>query len=152
MWSRTFDREAISSGRSKPVPVFFGTKMALFIPRPQAQVPKRTGIFSPDAQAVPLSFRKQFSRGNPMVTAEPLTIPRNTRRRLNFFFTSYLRLVPRVTGSPGVLAVARYRSKPLIGSVASELRPWTQLGRPGTHGTGQGYAAARVPCSPTPRT
>src|SRR5580698_6632838 len=74
---------AISSGRSKPAPYFFGTKMALFMLRPQPQVPNRTGIASPFAQAVPFSFRKQSNIGRPTVTATPPTMPLNTRRRVS---------------------------------------------------------------------
>ena len=55
------------------------------IPRPQNQVPKRTGIGSPEASAVPLSFKKQSSSGNATVTAPPSSMPCNTRRRLSAF-------------------------------------------------------------------
>src|ERR1700679_3645912 len=74
---------AISSGRSDPAPYFLGTKMGLFMLRPQPQVPNRTGIGPPFAQAVPFSFRKQSNIGRPTVTATPPPMPLNTRRRVN---------------------------------------------------------------------
>jgi hypothetical protein len=50
------------------------------MPSPQNQVPKRIGIGAPEASAVPLSLRKQFSSGNATETAAPSNTPRNTRR------------------------------------------------------------------------
>jgi hypothetical protein len=45
-------------------------------------VPNRTGIELPEANAVPLSLRKQFKNGNATETAPPPNMPRNTRRLL----------------------------------------------------------------------
>src|SRR3954471_5738892 len=59
--------------------------MLLFIPRPQNQVPNRTGILVPSAKAVPLPFRKQSRSGRATVTALPSNIPRRTRRLLGLF-------------------------------------------------------------------
>ena len=86
--------EAISSGRSKSAPVFFGMNACLFMPSPQNQVPKRVGSGDfVDANAVPFSLRKQSSTGSPTATAPPLSMPRNRR----------LRLIGRVLTSMGFL-------------------------------------------------
>src|ERR1700712_5693773 len=91
---------AISSGRSKPAPSLVGTKMPLFIPRPQPQVPNRTGMGVPLAQAVPLLFRKLSRIGSPTVTATPPTMPLNTRRLVNLLMSDSLAVrKTAVTGS-----------------------------------------------------
>ena len=50
-------------------------------PRPQYQVPNRTGSGAPDASAVPLVFRKQSRKGSATETAPPPSMPRNSERR-----------------------------------------------------------------------
>jgi hypothetical protein len=76
--------DSISGGKSKFVPVFFGTNTALFIPNPHDQVPKRIGIGTPDASAVPFSFKKQLRRGSETLTTLPFSMPFKTRRLLHF--------------------------------------------------------------------
>ena len=48
---------AISSGSSHLVPNVLGVNTLAFMPQPQNQVPKRTGMGRPSASALPLPFR-----------------------------------------------------------------------------------------------
>src|SRR4051812_2775084 len=63
-----------------------GTKAWGSTPRPQNQVPKRSGSSLPvAASAVPFAFMNTSRNGSDTVTAAPFNMPRRMRRRLIAF-------------------------------------------------------------------